>query len=266
MKLGFFDPLYVEMSRRFWFGTSQQHNFTTVATRKNSAAGTSIASRQDKSSLMPMDRIGSTRAHMMKICVTPPPRLPQPAAVAFAVPTTFGANMSEHQNWFVTKVAPAQPMRNRRIEYIHFPLIIDERATMLPPNVSNKHCTFTGPITSSPVPRMMRTKTVEPTDAMPAFAIVFLHSVPLPQTHFTAFRVSKSYLVVFAKVHSSLSASSPQASISDSAGISAQSFPSSVFPCTQKAFPVLMFLYPMNAGLVGFSSMTNIWFSHSPIL
>merc|ERR1719199_694434 len=254
MKLGFFDPLYVEMSRRLWFGTSQQHNFTTVATRKNSAAGTSIASRQDKSSLMPMDRIGITSAHMMKICVTPPPRLPQPAAVAFAAPTTFGANMSEHQNWLVTKVAPAQPMRNRRPVYIIGPLIKDERATMLPPNVSSMHCTFTGPRISSPVPRMMRTKTVEPTDAIPAFAIVFLHAVPFPQTHFTALMVSKSYLVDLANVHSSLAASSLQTSRSASAGISAQSDPSSAFPCTQKVFPVLMFLYPRKAGRVGSSS------------
>ena len=29
------------------------------------------------------------------ICVTPPPRLPQPAAAAFAVPTIFGANITE---------------------------------------------------------------------------------------------------------------------------------------------------------------------------
>merc|ERR1719440_916340 len=192
----------------------------------------------------------------MKICVTPPPRLPQPAAVAFAVPTTFGANMSEHQNWFVTKVAPAQPMRNRRTVYIIGPLISEESATILPPKVNNMHCTFTGPSTSSPVPRMMRTKTVEPTDAMPALAIVFLQAVPLPQTHLTAFIVSKSYLFSFAKVHSLLSASSLQASISSSSGTSAQSFPSSVFPCTQKLFPVLMFLYPMNAGRVGSSSTT----------
>ena len=50
---------------------------------------------------------------MMKICAAPPPRLPHPAAVAFAVPTTFGANMSEHQNWFVMNVAPLKPVRNR---------------------------------------------------------------------------------------------------------------------------------------------------------
>merc|ERR1719183_2145639 len=184
-----------------------------------------------------MDRIGITKAQMMKICVTPPPRLPHPAAVAFAVPLTFGANMGEHQNFFVTKVAPAQPTRNRRPVYIIGPLIKDERATMLPPNVSSMHCTFTGPRISSPVPRMMRTKTVEPTDAIPAFAIVFLHSVPLPETHFTALMVSKSYLFDFAKVHSSLAASSAQISRSSAFGISAQSFPSSDFPCTQKLFP-----------------------------
>merc|ERR550514_2647361 len=98
MKLGFFAPLYVEMSRRRWFGTSQQKVFTIKATVKKSAAGTSIASRQDISSSTPNERIGFTKAQMMKICVTPPPRLPQPAAVAFAVPTMFGANMREHQN------------------------------------------------------------------------------------------------------------------------------------------------------------------------
>merc|ERR1719454_382805 len=242
MMLAFFPGLYVSTSKRTSVGTSQQQVFTIVATVKNKNAGTSIARRQDISSSIPYARIGLTKHQTMKICVTPPPRLPQPAAVAFAVPTTFGANMSEHQNWFVTKVAPAQPMRNRRTVYIVGPLIRDERATMVPPKVNNMHCTFTGPSTSSPVPRMMRTNTVEPTDAMPAFAIVFLHSVPLPQTHFTAMRVTKSYLFVFAKVHSSLVASSAQTAISDSAGISAQSFPSSVFPCTQNVFPVLMFL------------------------
>merc|ERR1719181_2747033 len=121
-------------------------------------------------------------------------------------------------------------MRNRRTVYMMGPLINDDRATMLPPKVSNMHCTFTGPSTSNPVPRMMRTNTVEPTDAMPALAIVFLQAVPLPQTHFTALRVAKSYLFVFANVHSSLVASSAQTAMSDSAGISAQSFPSSDFP------------------------------------
>merc|ERR1719498_863466 len=106
------------------------------------------------------------------------------------------------------------------MEYIYLLTINDERATMVPPKVSKQHCTFTGPSTSNMVPRMIRTKTVEPTEAIPALAIVFLHSVPFPQTHFTAFRVSKSYLFDFAKVHSSLAASSWQTSISSSAEIS----------------------------------------------
>ena len=42
--------------------------------------------------------IGRKSTDIMKICVTPPPKLPQPAAVAFAVPMTLGANMREHQN------------------------------------------------------------------------------------------------------------------------------------------------------------------------
>merc|ERR1712227_670998 len=59
---------------------------------------------------MPAATKGLKSTAIMKICVTPPPKLPQPAAVAFAVPTTLGANISEHQNWFVTNVAPAQPI------------------------------------------------------------------------------------------------------------------------------------------------------------
>ena len=54
-----------------------------------------------------------TNWSVIKICETPPPMLPQPAAVALAVPITFGANMREHQNWFVTKAAPTIPMKKR---------------------------------------------------------------------------------------------------------------------------------------------------------
>ena len=50
---------------------------------------------------------GLNSTEIIKICVTPPPKFPQPAAVALAVPTTFGENIKEHQNWLVTKVAPA---------------------------------------------------------------------------------------------------------------------------------------------------------------
>ena len=52
----------------------------------------------------------------MAICVTPPPRLPHPAVVAFAVPTTLGANITEVWYCVMTKDAPMTPMprRNRR--------------------------------------------------------------------------------------------------------------------------------------------------------
>ena len=47
------------------------------------------------------------------ICVTPPPRLPQPAVVAFAVPTTLGANATEVWYWVMTKLAPTTPIASR---------------------------------------------------------------------------------------------------------------------------------------------------------
>ena len=44
------------------------------------------------------------------IWVTPPPRFPQPAVVALAVPTTLGANMVEVWNWVITNEAPMTPI------------------------------------------------------------------------------------------------------------------------------------------------------------
>ena len=66
-----------------------------------------MATRQAVSASMPELVIGLKSTEIMKICVTPPPRLPHPAAVALAVPMTPGANIKEHQNWLVTKVAPS---------------------------------------------------------------------------------------------------------------------------------------------------------------
>merc|ERR1719446_937009 len=114
-------------SKRFFVGVSQQRSFMQIAHTMKEIAGTIMATRQAVLLDMPAATNGLKSTAIMKICVTPPPKLPQPAAVAFAVPTTFGANMSEDQNWFVTKVAPAVPMKNRRTEYIIFPLIRDER-------------------------------------------------------------------------------------------------------------------------------------------
>ena len=65
-----------------------------------------MATRQAVFAGMPELTIGLNSTEIIKICVTQPPKFPQPAAVALAVPTTFGENIKEHQNWLVTKVAP----------------------------------------------------------------------------------------------------------------------------------------------------------------
>ena len=49
----------------------------------------------------------------MTDCVTPPPELPQPAEAALAVPTTFGANITEVWYCVITKLAPIAPMARR---------------------------------------------------------------------------------------------------------------------------------------------------------
>mmetsp|Transcript_24214 Transcript_24214/g.31539 ORF Transcript_24214/g.31539 Transcript_24214/m.31539 type:complete len:226 (+) Transcript_24214:1003-1680(+) len=47
--------------------------------------------------------------------VTPPPRLPHPPTRALAVPTTSFVNIRLDQNWHITKVPPAIPMKRRRM-------------------------------------------------------------------------------------------------------------------------------------------------------
>ena len=71
-----------------------------------------MAMRQPMTSVAP-------RATMMPstsgiaICVTPPPKLPHPAVVALAVPTTLGANITEVWYWVMTKEAPMMPIARR---------------------------------------------------------------------------------------------------------------------------------------------------------
>ena len=74
---------------------------------RKKTAGTIIATRQAVSAGIPEFTIGLNSTEIIKIWVTPPPKFPQPAAVALAVPTTFAENINEHQNWLVTNVAPA---------------------------------------------------------------------------------------------------------------------------------------------------------------
>ena len=49
-------------------------------------------------------------------CATPPPRFPQPAARALAVPATSLVNIVLVQYWQVTKALPAIPVNKRNTE------------------------------------------------------------------------------------------------------------------------------------------------------
>merc|ERR1712032_1802023 len=98
-----------------------------------------MESRQAELLSKPIAWKGLKRHHTIKICVTPPPRFPQPPAVAFAVPTTVGANMSEHQNWFVTKEAPAQPIMVRITMKLQSFQMSAERATQMAPKIMREH-------------------------------------------------------------------------------------------------------------------------------
>ena len=66
-----------------------------------------MATRQAVFAGMPELTIGLNSTEIINICVTPLPKFPQPAAVALAVPTTFGEDIKKDQSWLVTKVAPA---------------------------------------------------------------------------------------------------------------------------------------------------------------
>ncbi len=75
--------------------------------------GTTIATRQPSASPTPSAMITvSTRG--ITICVTPPPRFPQPAVVALAVPTMLGANMTDVWCWVTTNEAPITPIPRRK--------------------------------------------------------------------------------------------------------------------------------------------------------
>ena len=82
---------------------------TSIAT-----PGTTSAMRHDESSPKPSIRPAATSSGI-SACVAPAPALPQPAVVAFAVPTTFGANITDVWYCVITKPAPIAPMPSRQI-------------------------------------------------------------------------------------------------------------------------------------------------------
>ena len=80
--------------------------------RNSATPGTTMAMRQPMTSVAPKARMTPSTSGMA-ICVTPPPKLPHPAVVALAVPTTLGANITEVWYCVMTKEAPMTPMASR---------------------------------------------------------------------------------------------------------------------------------------------------------
>ena len=84
------------MVKKMAVGASQHFSFIMAATLRKRMGGTSMAVRHAAVLSTPKASKGFTRRHKMKTWVMRPPRWPQPAAVAFAVPTTLGANIREY--------------------------------------------------------------------------------------------------------------------------------------------------------------------------
>jgi len=57
--------------------------------------------------------VTATSSSGIRAWAAPPPLLPQPAAAALAVPTTFGPNITEVWYWVMTKLAPTAPIPRR---------------------------------------------------------------------------------------------------------------------------------------------------------
>ena len=95
-----------------------QRQYST-ATISMSAPGTNMASRQPSDCCTPRLTMAA-RISGITLCVTPPPALPQPPTVAFAVPTTFGGNMTEVWIWVMPKLAPMAPMARRNTRKLSY--------------------------------------------------------------------------------------------------------------------------------------------------
>merc|ERR1719493_267846 len=81
----------------------------------------------------------------MIVWVRPPPKFPQPPAVAFAVPITLGAKRIEFQNWFTTKVDPKADTKKRTM-IRPVPLVTSAlQPTTTAPHSSSRTSVFTGP-------------------------------------------------------------------------------------------------------------------------
>mmetsp|Transcript_33849 Transcript_33849/g.74035 ORF Transcript_33849/g.74035 Transcript_33849/m.74035 type:complete len:242 (-) Transcript_33849:126-851(-) len=104
----------------------------------------------------------------MRNCVTPPPRLPQPPAVALAIPTILGLNITEDQNWQATKVARPQPMKKREMRNpMGVVTVAIPKTAGATPSIRNAY-PQRGPNVSQKTPIDTRQKMVPVTAATPA--------------------------------------------------------------------------------------------------
>eukprot|EP00967_Tisochrysis_lutea_P041689 scaffold50094_cov30-Tisochrysis_lutea.AAC.2 len=104
-------------------------------------------------------------------CAMAAPRLPHPAEVAFAAPTTEPENICEHHTWHVTKVASESPVSRRAAMKV--PALLESASMMIPgiPSQSMRKKALRAPKTSQSGPAMMRMTIVPPTAAEPESAI-----------------------------------------------------------------------------------------------
>jgi hypothetical protein len=115
----------------------------------------------------------------MTNCVTPPPRLPHPAAVALAVPTQLAANIRDVWYCVMTNEAPMAPINTRKIRNVvksfAKPIVI----TGSDPNKSSHVYVSRGPMRSHSHPTISRANAVTATDPMmhqPTWSLVSRNS------------------------------------------------------------------------------------------
>ena len=96
----------------------------------------------------------------------PKPRLPQPAAMALAVPTTSRVNIREVQNWHITNVPPAIPMNNLRTERPTEVFTKPVHAVGIEAQHKTRANRVRAPYLSQSGPNRKRTKIVPPTPTM----------------------------------------------------------------------------------------------------
>mmetsp|Transcript_3100 Transcript_3100/g.6059 ORF Transcript_3100/g.6059 Transcript_3100/m.6059 type:complete len:228 (-) Transcript_3100:27-710(-) len=101
----------------------------------------------------------------------PPPRFPQPAAVAFMTPANSCSNIRDVQNWQPTNVAPTTPTSPRITARDAPSLIRVAKKRGIDAKMRRDDWTIRGPMTSIIGPIMKRANTVVKTDVMLATRI-----------------------------------------------------------------------------------------------